>query len=45
VVGPQSLAHAATGRDARAAISSLPLWPWMDVTVHPLAEHPNDPGR
>jgi muconolactone D-isomerase len=26
-----------------AAISSLPLWPWMDVTVHPLAVHPNDP--
>lgn len=26
-----------------AAISSLPLWPWMDVTVHPLATHPNDP--
>lgn len=26
------------------AISSLPLWPWMRVTVHPLAEHVNDPA-
>ena len=26
-----------------AALSSLPLWPWMDVTVHPLARHVNDP--
>ena len=27
-----------------AALSSLPLWPWMDVTVHPLAQHVNDPA-
>ncbi len=26
------------------AISSLPLWPWMNVTVHPLARHVNDPA-
>ncbi len=25
------------------ALSSLPLWPWMDITVHPLADHVNDP--
>ncbi len=25
------------------ALASLPLFPWLDVTVHPLAEHPNDP--
>ena len=25
------------------AISSLPLFPYMEVTVHPLAEHPSDP--
>lgn len=25
------------------ALSSLPLWPWMSITVHPLAQHPNDP--
>lgn len=28
-----------------AALSSLPLWPWMDVTVHPLARHVNDPAE
>ena len=27
------------------AISSLPLFPFMKVTVHPLAKHPNDPQR
>lgn len=26
------------------ALSSLPLWPWMNVTVHPLARHINDPA-
>ena len=26
------------------AISSLPLWPWMDVTIHPLGRHVNDPA-
>lgn len=26
------------------ALSSLPLWPWMDITVHPLARHLNDPA-
>ncbi|MQA88312.1 MAG: muconolactone delta-isomerase [Streptosporangiales bacterium] len=26
------------------AVSSLPLWPWMHVTVHPLARHVNDPA-
>ncbi len=26
------------------AVSSLPLWPWMRVTVHPLARHVNDPA-
>ena len=28
---------------AHAALSSLPLWPWARMTVHPLAVHPNDP--
>ncbi len=27
-----------------AAISSLPLYPWLEVTVRPLAAHPSDPG-
>lgn len=25
-------------------LSSLPLWRWMNVTVHPLARHVNDPA-
>jgi muconolactone D-isomerase len=25
-------------------LSSLPLFPWMTITVHPLARHPIDPG-
>jgi muconolactone D-isomerase len=27
------------------ALTSLPLWPFMDIEVTPLAEHPNDPAR
>jgi muconolactone D-isomerase len=27
-----------------AAITSLPMYPWLDVEVFPLASHPNDPG-
>ena len=30
--------------ELHAAVSSLPLWPWCEVTVHPLARHPNDPA-
>lgn len=26
-------------------LASLPAWPWMDLDVHPLAEHPVDPAR
>ena len=26
------------------ALESLPLFPYMIITVHPLAKHPNDPG-
>jgi muconolactone D-isomerase len=35
------------GADATAlheALSSLPLYPWLDIDVTPLAHHPNDPG-
>ncbi len=28
-----------------AAISSLPFFPWLDVDVIAVAEHPNDPLR
>lgn len=24
-------------------LSALPVWPYMDLTVHPLAKHPVDP--
>lgn len=34
-------AHDATALDE--ALSSLPFFPWLDVTVHPLADHPSDP--
>jgi muconolactone D-isomerase len=36
--------EAADATGLHAALSSLPLWPWMDVTVHPLARHVNDPA-
>ena len=26
------------------AVTSLPMWPYLAVQVHPLADHPNDPG-
>lgn len=29
--------------ELHAALESLPMWPWMEITVHPLAEHGNDP--
>lgn len=28
-----------------AVLDSLPLRPWMAITVTPLGEHPNDPAR
>ena len=30
--------------ELHAALASLPLFPFMTMTVHPLARHPNDPG-
>ena len=27
-----------------SAVISLPMWPYLDVEVYPLADHPNDPG-
>jgi muconolactone D-isomerase len=26
------------------AVTSLPMWPYLEVEVFPLAAHPNDPG-
>ena len=36
---------ASTTDELHAALASLPLFPYMSITVHPLARHPNDPGR
>ncbi|WP_274034932.1 muconolactone Delta-isomerase [Streptomyces sp. MMBL 11-1] len=36
--------RAADPTELHTIISSLPVWPWMDVTVHALADHPVDPG-
>jgi muconolactone D-isomerase len=27
------------------ALASLPMFRWVDITVHPLAQHPRDPER
>jgi muconolactone D-isomerase len=37
--------EAADATALHAAIRSLPLFPWLDVDVIPLAAHPNDPER
>jgi muconolactone delta-isomerase len=34
---------AATTDELHAALESLPLFPYLSITVHPLATHPNDP--
>jgi muconolactone D-isomerase len=38
-----SLYDVADATDLHSALTRLPLYPWMDIDVHPLAEHPNDP--
>ena len=38
-----SLYDVTDATELHAALSSLPLYPWMDVEVHALAAHPNDP--
>ncbi len=35
-----SLYRVADATELHAAVSSLPLWPWMNVEVEPLATHP-----
>lgn len=35
---------AADEQELMAAVGSLPLYPFMDVMVHPLIAHPNDPA-
>jgi muconolactone D-isomerase len=36
--------EAADATALHAAITSLPMWPYLEVEVFPLADHPNDPG-
>jgi muconolactone D-isomerase len=38
------LYRAADDTELQAILESLPLWPWMEVSVMALAEHPNDPA-
>ncbi|WP_423058863.1 muconolactone Delta-isomerase [Brevibacterium linens] len=38
-----SLYQVRDATELHEALSSLPLYPWMDIQVHPLADHPNDP--
>lgn len=37
-----SLYRVADATELHAAISSLPLWPWMNVEVEALARHPHE---
>jgi muconolactone delta-isomerase len=39
------LYRAADDAELQAILDSLPLRPWMDISVTALAEHPNDPAR
>lgn len=31
--------------ELHSALTSLPFYPWLDIRVRPLAQHPNDPQR
>jgi muconolactone D-isomerase len=39
------LYRAASDEELAAILDSLPLRPWMEISVRALAEHPNDPAR
>ena len=36
--------HANDATELHDALTSLPLWPYMNIEVVPLAKHPNDPA-
>lgn len=36
--------RAADADELHESLASLPLYPYMSITAHPLARHPNDPG-
>jgi muconolactone D-isomerase len=37
--------RASDATELHEALTSLPLWPYMDIEVTALAKHPNDPGE
>jgi muconolactone D-isomerase len=39
------LYRAASDEELEAILDSLPLRPWMEISITALAEHPNDPAR
>ena len=39
------LYRAASDKELEAILDSLPLHPWMEISVTALGEHPNDPAR
>jgi muconolactone D-isomerase len=39
------LYRAADDQELEAILESLPLRPWMEISVTALAEHPNDPAH
>ena len=39
-----TLWKAKDGDEFHSIVSGLPLWPYMELTVHPLALHPIDPS-
>jgi muconolactone D-isomerase len=39
------LYRAGSDEELAAILKSLPLHPWMEISVTALAEHPNDPAR
>jgi muconolactone D-isomerase len=38
------LYRAADDQELQTILESLPLYPWMEISVAALGEHPNDPG-
>jgi muconolactone D-isomerase len=38
------LYRAADDGELQTILESLPLYPWMEISIAALAEHPNDPG-
>jgi muconolactone D-isomerase len=40
-----SLWEASDATALHEALTSLPMYPWVEITVHTLARHPSDPAR